>query len=295
VRVRFVLTMLALITIAALMIIPTALGAVFMLVLTAPGCGDEDDPAAAGMTAESVTFPSGADAVETPAYFIPAADPNGATVLFIPTGNAGRGWGMGSIAVYHDAGFDVLTYSSRVCRTVNSLGALESYPVADALAYLRTRPEVDPGRIGVHGFSAGGASAILAAALYPEIAAVVAVGNYENFAAQVDASLPGNLGLLAPFFRIAAQTTYRARTGIDWSALDPIGVINAIAPRPILLIYGSGEPGLSGGRAMAAKSGAALVIVPGVGHGGYLHTPEAAAVYTEALVGFMGRALDGAG
>ncbi|MCZ2094783.1 MAG: hypothetical protein LC121_00645, partial [Anaerolineae bacterium] len=98
--------------VAVALIVPTALGAAFMLALTAPVCGGETAPP---MAYEDVSFPSSEFGRETPAYFIPAEQANGATVIVVPTGSAGRGDRMAEIAVYHAGGFAVLTYSGRTC------------------------------------------------------------------------------------------------------------------------------------------------------------------------------------
>ncbi len=288
VRPLFVLAVVGGTAIGLLIGLPTLLGGLFMAALTLPSCGASIDPAMRGMPAESIMLPI--DGGETPAYFIPARQPSGWTVIVAPTMNGGRGTPSGEIALLHEIGAHVLTYTSRTCAlgVGNSLGAHEAGDVLRAVDHLLTRADaVDPDRIGAYGFSSAGAAVLMAAARDPRIAAVAASGNYENFPAQIDASVPANLGLLAPLFRFAAEVTYRANTGIDWSALDPIGTIDRIPPRRILLLYGDSEPGLDGGRAMAARSGARLAIVPRSGHGGYLAHPEARAVFTAALEDFF--------
>lgn len=57
--------------------------------------------------------------------------------------------------------------------------------LAGALAFVKGRPEVDPARVGVVGFSVGGRLAVLAAALHPEIRAAVnyyGVASYRELA-----------------------------------------------------------------------------------------------------------------
>lgn len=271
--------------VALALTVPTALGAAFMLTLTAPVCGGETVPP---MAHEDVSFPSSEFGRETPAYFIRAEQPNGNTVIVVPTGSAGRGDRMAEIAVYHDGGFAVLTYSGRTCPggAANSLGYKEAAQVGDALAYLATRSDVDMNRVGIHGFSAGGAAAIMAAARYPTLRAVVAEGGYHDFVDEVERNTPDTLWF-APLFRFGARLSYRVSTGEDMSVLSPVGVIDQIAPRPILLIYGTNEPGLDGARMQhaAAGSNAELWEVPGAGHGNYLDV--AGDAYGGRVVGFM--------
>ena len=148
----------------------------------------------------------------------------------------------------------MLSYSSRACvgGAANTLGYKEAAQVGDALAYLATRPEVDANRIAIHGFSAGGAAAIMAAAQFPTMRAVVAEGGYHDFVAEVEQNTPHTLWF-APLFRFGARAGLPPdRRDVDMSVLSPISVIGQIAPRPILLIYGTNEPGLDG-RALAAE------------------------------------------
>ncbi|MBK8024183.1 MAG: dienelactone hydrolase family protein [Chloroflexi bacterium] len=299
VRLGFVLRITVFAAVALLLILPTALGAGFMATLIAPLCTGGFDPAQVGLAYEEVSFPSSEFGRPTPAYFIPpasTADPRGATVIVLPTGAASRGDRIGEILIYHEAGLNVLSYASRTCvgGAANTLGDREADQVADALAYLATRPDVDPAHIGLHGFSAGGAAALLAAARIPQVAAVVAQGGYEDFPAQVDASVPANLGPLSPFFRFGAQMTYRLSTGNDWSRLSPVGVIASIAPRPVLLVYGTNEPGLAGGQRMRDLSHAELHVVEGAAHGNYLDFGPVSDDYRARVASFMRAALGAA-
>lgn len=294
-RLSYVLRIVVVITVALLILIPILLGFSFMSIIVTPFCGGGFDPATINLAHENVTFPSAEFDRPTPAYFVPAEDPNGGTVIVLPTGNSARGDRIGDMLVYHEAGFHVLSYSSRVCvgGAMGTLGDREADQVGDALAYLATREDVDAERIGIHGFSAGGAAAILAGARFENIRAVVAEGNYEDFPAQVDANIPSNLGILSPFFRFGAQMAYRLATGNDWTRLSPISVIASIAPRRVLLVYGLNEPGLSGGRHMRDISYAEFLELPGVGHGNYLDVdPE---LYCTTLADFMRRGLGIAG
>lgn len=301
-RAIFVITVTLGVLVVLALVMPTALGAALIASLTAPVCGGETVPP---MPYESVSFPSSEFNQPTPAYFIPAALPNGAArsddaarpdgavVIVVPTGSAGRGDRMAEISVYHAGGFDVLTYSARTCfGTANSLGYREAAQVGDALAYLATRPDVDARRIGIHGFSAGGAAAIMAAARFPALRAVVAEGGYHDFGAEIERSTLTSQWLFgAPLFRFGARASYRLTTGEDMDVLSPISVIGQIAPRPILLIYGTNEPGLAGARLQqnAAGQNTQLWEVAGAGHGNYVAV--APDEYTRRVVGFMREAL----
>ena len=295
-RLFFVARAVIVITLLLIALAPFLVGFLFTAALTRPGCARPADrvvnPADWGMPLEEVSFLSSEFNLPTPAYFIPAEIPNGGTVIVVPTRNERRGDRIDEIAVYHRHGYQVLTYDSRSCiaNVPNSLGFREVPQVGDALAYLTTRTDVDPERIAIHGFSAGGALAILAASQYPELNAVVAQGGYHDFEATIrdNSSAMGWLGGLHFF---GARLGYWLSTGDDMSALSPLRAIPQIAPRPILLVYGSNEPSLYGARLQQAAAGAnaSLWEVPGAYHGNYLTTaPEA---YERVMIGFMDSAL----
>jgi dienelactone hydrolase len=162
--------------------------------------------------------------------------------------------------------------------------------VGDALAYLATRSDVDVEQIAIHGFSAGGALAVMAGARYPELRAVVAEGGYHDFAEDLDNNTI-YMGLLGSLYRLGSHLAYRVTTGDDISVLSPISAIPQIAPRPILLVYGTNEPSLYGARLQqaAAGSNATLWEVPGARHGSYL--ADAPEDYERIVVGFMDEAM----
>ncbi len=293
-RVVFVIRAALMISAALLIGVPFLLGGVFALTLTAPGCVSGADPAAFGLPYEDIRFPLSEFNVDTDAYFIPAdagTNSDGRTVIAVPTGSAARGSRIDEIAIYQRAGFHVLTYSARGCvaPVTNSLGYLEVDAVGDALNYLSGRADV--GQVGIHGFSMGGATAIMAAAQYPQIAAVVAQGGYHDFPAQVETNAPAHLPLgFGTLFRWGVGVGYRLSVGHDWSVLKPIAVIDSI-DSPVLLLYGTNEPGLEGARLMQAGGGSNVKLweIPGAVHGNYLSTaPEQ---YERRIAGFMNAAL----
>jgi dienelactone hydrolase len=188
----------------------------------------------------------------------------------------------------------VLTFDSRACvgGVSPSLGSAEAEQVGDALAYLATRPDVDGARTGIHGFSAGGAAALMAAARFPALRAVVAQGNYAQFEANLTQSTQG-MGILKPGFDLGARIGYRLMTGRSMSDLDVLAAMAGVAPRPVLLVYGeyegADEPQALAEAGRAAGSDVTVWIVPGAGHGDYLYQDPAA--YAEIVGGFMASAL----
>jgi len=128
---------------------------------------------------------------------------------------AGRGGQLGDAAIFYNAGFNVLTLNSRVCSSLGwfSLGYYEIEDVLAARDYLLTRPDIDPGRISLHGFSSGGATALMAAQRSSGFRSVSAMGGYHDYAVEL------GLGQPADFFSVLYQWGiaggYRLFTGND--------------------------------------------------------------------------------
>lgn len=293
-RLRFVLAATVLSCGVLLIVAPIALGAGFMSALLLPGCGGDTPPETLSLAYETVQFPNSEFDGTTLGYWLPPANglPQG-IVIVVPTGIAGRGDRLAEIAVYVEAGYAVLSYRSRACVAADAsiggvgstLGYRESMGVVDALRYVQSRPDAEGLAVRLHGFSAGGAAALLAAAQLPDVAGVVAEGNYHNF----DEYLAQNaaaLGLLGDLYLLGARWTYEARVGAPVSVLAPDAAVGAIAPRPVLLIYGTNEPALVGARAMAALGEhVTLWEVAGAGHGNYVQV-AGKEMYAEWMVGW---------
>jgi fermentation-respiration switch protein FrsA (DUF1100 family) len=227
-------------------------------------------------------------------FFIPGA--NGATIIIPPAGSNGRGIRLHEAAVLLRHGYAVFTFESRRCAGMGplSLGYQEVDEVTDALDYVLTREDVDPNRIGIHGFSSAGATAIMATARFPTLRAVVAEGGYGNFVENALGTGRSSNRAIAYFeviYRWSTRLTYRLITGMDINQLSPVDVIGDIAPRPILLIYGSHEVSLPGGRHQKAAAGdnAKLWIVEGAGHGNYVDV--ASEEYERRVITFFDEAL----
>lgn len=278
----------------ALALVPFLLGVLTTLSLLYAPCSPGDQrPVDFGLTAEPVEIPAQIGGVFR-GYFVPGR--NGATIVMPPPFTSDRTVRLPEAALLARHGYAVLTFESRRCAGLGSLslGYQEVSDVADALAYLNSRPDVNPARVGIHGFSSAGATAIMAAARYPQLRAVVAEGGYADFMNGAIGSGDPTRPLSVYFFvlyRAATRLTYRLITGISIDRLSPVSVIGQIEARPVLLIYGTHEPGLAGGRQQVAAAGgnAELWIVEGAGHGNYLQV--APQEYERRLVGFFDKGL----
>ncbi len=277
----------------ALLGLPFLLGGLSTVALLyAPCSGEGPHPDRAGYTWEDVTLEARVGG-QFRGYFIHGS--NGAAIIIPPALNSGRSGRWPQIQLLVEHGYAVFTFESRPCAGMEplSLGYDEVNEVADALDYLLTRPDVDPDRIGIYGFSSAGATSVMAAAQLPEIDAVVAEGGYGDFLdnALGQTTQGGIAGYVEWAYRQPFRPIYRRVIGHDLERLSPVSVIDQIVPRPILLIYGSREVSLSGAREQLAAAGdnAELWVVEGAGHGDYFAV--APDEYEMRLVGFFDEAL----
>jgi fermentation-respiration switch protein FrsA (DUF1100 family) len=155
--------------------------------------------------------------------------------------------------------------------------------------YLRSRPDVDPERIGGFGSSVGGEILLVAAAQSTLFKAVVSEGAGFPLG---DADLSGVEGALAT----PLQLMMRGAARVFANHAPPakiVDVIGRIAPRPVFLIYT--EPGMGGEDVRqpkyfaAAGEPKALWKVPGAEHTGGIDARPAE--YERRVVDFLDAAL----
>jgi pimeloyl-ACP methyl ester carboxylesterase len=236
-----------------------------------------------GMPSERVTFPT-EDGPELAATYVPST--NRAAVIVFP--GATRVAEAEMIARH---GYGVLLVEPR--GQGSSEGDIVRWAgdrdLHAAVAYLRSRPDVDDDRIGAIGFSIGGEILIEAAAQRDGIRAVVSEGAGERVG-EVDTSGVERILLAAPMAVMTASMTVFQNHGPPLPIVDRIGLI---APRPIFLIYA--DPGQGGESVRQPKYHAAagkpkeIWRVPGAGHTGGLEAqPEE---YERRVVAFFDEAL----
>ncbi len=230
------------------------------------------------------------DGLKLSAWWLPPE--NGGAVILLPGIGGSRDGLLEQGAMLARHGYGVLLIEFHFCaepQAVFTLGRDEVDVVAGALAFVQAQPEVDRNRIGVLGYSVGGASAILSAVQLEDIRAVVAEGNFYNLGDDI-ANVGGSNSPLQSLYYQAILFFYRYYPGIDARLISPIDALGQISPRPVLLIFGEYE--VDSGRAheqfAAAGEPKSLWIVPGVGHGGYIQAwPEE---YEARVVSFFNEA-----
>ena len=201
----------------------------------------DDDPGRHGIGYAPVSFVSPIDRASLEGWYMASPHPTGRAIVIAPGLDNNRlvsGIALRLAPGLLAAGFDVLTFDLRGEGESGgqpiTFGAREQSDVLGAVREARAHGD---SRVGVLGFSLGGASAILAAASSPEIDAVVAESSFADLTDTLTRELEDRDHLPAP---IAAYglALYRALSGTDPAGVSPERAIAAIAPRPILLIQG---------------------------------------------------------
>jgi dienelactone hydrolase len=235
-----------------------------------------------------VTFET-ADGLELHGWYIPSR--NGAAVISFP----GRKGPQQPARILAEHGYGVLLFDRRgegeSEGDPNSWGWGGEADIAAAAAYLRTRPDVDPGRIGGIGLSVGGEMMIEAAAETDDLAAVVSEG---AGARSVREDLDRDEPLLDRTLGLAMSAARTLSTAVSANQAPPESLTDLAAEvdEPLLLIaapvHGVGEQ-LNRGYHAAAGANSTLWEIPESTHvGGLEARPEE---YERRVVGFFDEAL----
>jgi alpha-beta hydrolase superfamily lysophospholipase len=280
--------LLALLT--AILVFTLGFPMIILRMLTRPACVASPNPLSDVTQAEEHWLAVG-DGHEIRVWYYPSQ--NGAAVIAMGGMGGALGQALPPVTPLLKAGYGVVQIDTRSCaRPAASvtLGANEMLDAEAALAFLLAQPEVEAQRIGIYGFSMGGAAAIRTAARHTNIAAVVAEGGYANLGDQI--GLAGNpRDPVQHFLAWWTALSFRWQTGVDPYKSSPLADISAISPRPILLIYGEHEAGTGRAEEQFAAAGEpkTLWIVPGGRHG--TNYSVAADEYQARVLAFFDAAL----
>ena len=225
-------------------------------------------------------------------WYIPSR--NRAVVILLHSGGIHRMGMEREARALAEVGFGILMYDRRAygesTGDLNSSGWRDVEDVPAALAFLRRQSDVDAGRIGVFGASLGGQVALRAAAMFPDLKAVMADG--PSLCGANDhlpfRSLPPRFWGMK-FLSWLATPLFELRLGM-WEPPAVVDVIADISPRPVFLIATSGvELKVVQRYFDFAREPKTFWAIPEVGHGaGFAARPEE---YREKLVSFFERSL----
>ncbi len=229
------------------------------------------DPARYGLTYEEVTFLS-RDGLTLRGWFIPAPEARG-TVVFCHGHAGSMDPDLRYAPAFHKRGYNVLMFDFRGHGRSEgqyvSMGCYERQDLLGAVDYLQSRG-ID--RVGVLGFSMGGAVAMATAPHTEAIRAVVSDGGFARLSDAVAAGVRtrGLPGFLASLVGHLIVWLMGLRLGCSPREADPIRWVGRITPRALFLIHGALDPfiTLEQVRELYAAAGEPkeIWIVPDAGH-----------------------------
>ena len=273
----------------------------------------EQTPADFGLDFRDVSFLSRDDSILLGGWLIPGIGAGGQPTLERTIIAVHGAWqnrtdpAIGLLALccaLARAGFAVLTFDMRGHGESQiapfTLGYSEQSDILGAVDYLREGalpyPELArPEWIGGYGISMGASALLYAAATEPAIRAVVSDSAYAEMAPTIERELPLR-SKLPRFFTPGILRAARILYHVDVAAVRPVEAVDAIAPRPLLLIQGGADamnPALSLtnlARAAELSPGAQVVTwrVPNVPHAQAFHQETEA--YVSLLIAFFANA-----
>ncbi len=230
-----------------------------------------DTPGDRGLPFEHVTF-GARDGVQLGGWLTGPPGSRRPAVIFCPGLFGSMDGDTHFLPAFAAAGFDVLQFDWRAHGISDgervSLGVREIDDALGAIDFLQARGVT---RIGLLGFSMGGAVALRAAARDARVACVVCDGGFVRVRRAIEAFLRRRIGPLAgPAAGLILWLAGRRLGGIDLRRADPLPEVGRISPRPVLLIHGERDPFVppADQDAIFAACGEpkALWRVPGAGH-----------------------------
>lgn len=211
-------------------------------------------------------------------WFIPAPDgtPKPWPCVLLLYGYGGYKEQMHEYAkMVHEGGFATLMFDMRGSGMRRgepvTLGYKERWDLMDAVAYVRTRPDVDRDRIGAFGVSMGGAVALMAAAEEPAIKAIVTDSAYADIADMIKPGIVAFLGKHAlPFANLIVRYA-ETMMGVRADEIRPEKAAAQLGQRPLLVIHGLDDilthPESAYKLYQAATGPKELWLLPECGHG----------------------------
>ncbi|HEY4608538.1 MAG TPA: alpha/beta fold hydrolase [Ilumatobacteraceae bacterium] len=236
-----------------------------------PASDVSSTPASLGLSYQSLTLTT-TDGVKLAAWYVQGK--NGAGIVVMHGAGSTRSDVLGQSAVLARNGYTVVLIDARghgdSQGTAMDFGWYGDLDIAAGTEFLASSADIDPGRIGVVGFSMGGEEAIGAAATDPRIHAVVAegatgrqAGDKEWFSAAYG---------LRGWIQERLEYVQYGVTDFLTDASPPISLRSAVAnaPNTRFLLITAGNVADEGGAASYIQSGASGRVtvwkVDGAGH-----------------------------
>ena len=235
-----------------------------------------------------------ADGLAFGAWFF--RNPGSSQVVIVSGGHKGqRSAVLGICVALWRKGFNVITYSYRgyagADRAPITMGVREVLELQAVIAFARRR--IREARIGLLGYSMGGAVSLLGAAGEPGVEALVLDSAFSDAPLLVrevvrrSTRLPG-----APFVWLASLWL-RWRTGARLAEASPIAVLSSLEPRPLFFIHGGADEitAVHHSRRLydAYRGPREIWVVQGSPHAGAYFADRS--LYVERVAGFFARHL----
>ena len=246
-----------------------------------------------GLPYEQVDFIT-PDGLVIRGWFVPTEESAAPAIVYAPgTGHDQRS-GLHIVPALHAAGYHVLLFSYRGSGESEgnelgfTYGQSESIDLDAAVGFLRDVKDVD--QVGVIGFSAGAATAILSAARNPGIDAVVAAAPFTS----IDEIWHSNSPRILPdWFQDLTIRIAEIRKGFQRDNIEPINVIDQISPRQLLILHGGADSRVTMSQARrlydSAQAPRELWVVEGATH--RMMHEEALVTLSPGIISFLDGAL----
>jgi dipeptidyl aminopeptidase/acylaminoacyl peptidase len=244
-----------------------------------------DDSAALGITSTSFTSRTG---TTLHGWYVPSR--NGAVVILVHGSGSDRSSLVPELRSLVSDGFGIFAFDlpgHGESEGQVTFGVQPAEAVQSAVDLVVRRPDVRDGRVGVAGFSYGGAVVARAAASDCRLRAIALIATPADAIEQTRAEYSA-YGRAA---QIGAFAVYSFR-GIDLKGERPVDYVGKIAPRPLLIVGGAEDSTVPLSQTQqlfsAARDPKRYAIIP---HGAHGRFAEADSTYTRTLADFFESAL----
>jgi pimeloyl-ACP methyl ester carboxylesterase len=205
---------------------------------------------------EEVVFEA-SDGVPLSGWFVRGA-PGGPVILLCHDLGGSRMTMLNSAVSLNRAGYPLLVFDFRGHGQSGGkggfLGVLEKNDLLGAIEYLKTRKDVDAGRLGVWGIGVGAYAAALAAAESPAIVALALDSLYPDVESELDRRARAEIPPAAHFVVPALRTLYNPYFGFKLSRTSKVsGLLDRLAEKSVLFIAAMDAPDrYAGGKSIYA-------------------------------------------
>jgi len=208
---------------------------------------EELDPTKYLFTYEEVAIPS-SEGWNISAWWIPGLE-NAPGIILSPGYGMSRTDALSIASVLNPYGFNILIYSPRgsfsMSNRAASLGLREVGDMADAIRFLKDRPESDPSRIGIWGVDESAFAALQAAVDFQEVRAIVADSPFLTVREYLNYRLSEDYKIENRFSKFACYKIFRLIHIFDGEPQIERLTPEALSGKSILFIKGESHPMLA--------------------------------------------------